>query len=116
MRLDGDGAELGHEGIGAGSAALDPLAKVAVTDLENDLVVGLLHQGAEQAALGLQAGGKVDVGLNAMGQMFILGGHGEGDAQSQFGGEDVVVKVDAVRGGGSLEAIGDTHGESSLLI
>ena len=82
---------------------------VAVADVEDDLVIGLLHQGAEQAALGLQAGG-VDVGLNAMRQVLILGGHGEGDAEPQFGGEGVVVQVDAVGGGGSLEAIGDTHG------
>ena len=41
---------------------------------------------------------------------------GKEHAEPQFGGEGVVVQVDAVGGGGSLEAIGDTHGEDSLLI
>ena len=73
-----------------------------------------LHQGPEQTALGLHVGGG-DVGRDAMRQAGILGGHGEGDVESQLGGEDVVVEVDLVEGGGSLEVIGDTHGRISLL-
>ena len=74
-------------------------------------MIGLLHQGAEQAALRLHAGGP-EMGLDAMGQVRILGGHGEGDVEPEIGREGVVVEVDLIDGGGNLEAIGETHGGS----
>ena len=111
---DGDGTERGDESVGPGAAKPEAPALVTVADLEDDLVIGLLHQGAEQAALDLQAGG-ADVGLDAMRQVRILGGHGEADVEPQVGGEGVIVEIDLLDGGGSLELIGDTHGRISLL-
>ena len=67
----GDGAEDGFEGERSGAAALDALAHLAVTLLQDELGVGLFDQSVKELSLDLQADVMNDR-LNLMGQVGVL--------------------------------------------
>jgi hypothetical protein len=68
---DDDFAEGGLEGEGSRPPALDPRAALAVAALEDELLVGLLDQGAGEPTLDLESG-LMDGGLDLVGEMLVL--------------------------------------------
>ena len=91
-------------GLDAGTAFAMPL-------LQDQFLVGLLHEHLEEPALGFQTG-LMNVGLDLVGEMLILLRHGQGYPQRQFERECLAVTVDGADGDGSLKAVGGTHGVS----
>lgn len=80
--MDGDLAEDGLEGIGSRAPALDPVSAFAVTTLEDQLLIGLLDEDAEEFALDFEAGW-VDSGLDLAGEMLIPMGNGPGQLERE---------------------------------
>jgi hypothetical protein len=72
--FDGDFAEDGLEGEGSRPSASDALAAVPPPLLEDELLVGLLDEGAEELALDLEPGA-MDAGRDPVGEMLVLIGH-----------------------------------------
>lgn len=81
--LDGDCAEGGLEGERSCPAALDAVATLAVPALQDQFVVGLLDEGAEEPALDLEAG-VMDARLDLVGEMLVLVGQGQAHLQLEF--------------------------------
>src|SRR4051794_32557677 len=109
--LHGDFAEGGLEGKGACAPALDAAAALAVAPLEDQFLVGLLDEGAEESALDFEAG-LMDEGLDLVGEMLVLVGHRQGHLQRQVERKCLSLAVDRAEGDGSLKVVGITHGES----
>ena len=100
--LDGDFAEGGLEGEGACPPPLDAGAAFAVPPLEDQFLVGLLDEGSEEPALDFEAG-VMDEGLDLVGEMLVLVGHGQGHLQRQLERERLALAVDGAEGDGSLK-------------
>ncbi len=107
--FDGDLAEDGLEGGGPCPSAWDPIAALAVPPLEDQLLVGLLDEGAEEPALDLEASVR-DERLDPVGEVLVLVGHGQGHPQAALQGECLTLTVDGTEGEGSLEVVDVTHG------
>ena len=74
-------------------------------------LVGLLDEGSEEPALDLKAG-LMDERLDLVGEVLVLGRHGQGHPQRQLQREGLIVPVDGAEVDGSLKAVGGTHGVS----
>src|SRR5262249_53575294 len=90
---------------------LDPLIPLAVTTGQDQLPIGLLDERPEELSLDLQTGG-MDVRLDRLRQMRVLGGHRQGDLQFQRGREILAHPIDRVESDGNLKSVGIAHGES----
>jgi hypothetical protein len=109
--LDGDLAKGRLEGEWPRPPALDTGAGFAAAVLQDQLLVGLLDEGSEEPALDLKAG-LMDERLDLVGQVLVLGRHGQGHPQRQLQREGPIVPVDGAEVDGSLKAVGGTHGVS----
>ena len=109
--LDGDLAEGRLEGERPRPPALDTGAGFAAAVLQDQLLVGLLDEGSEEPALDLKAG-LMDERLDLVGEVLVLGRHGQGHPQRQLQREGLIVPVDGAEVDGSLKAVGGTHGVS----
>ena len=83
----------------------------AAAVLQDQLLVGLLDEGSEEPALDLKAG-LMDERLDLVGEVLVLGRHGQGHPQRQLQREGLIVPVDGAEVDGSLKAVGSTHGVS----
>jgi hypothetical protein len=54
----------------------------------------------------------MDEGLDLVGEMFVLVGHGQGHLKRQFERKSLALAIDGTEGDGSLEVVGLAHGES----
>jgi hypothetical protein len=99
------------EGVRACPPPLDASAPLAVPLLKNQFFVGLLDQDLVQLTLDLETG-LMDVGLDLVGETFVLGRYGQGHLQQQIQRECLTVTVDGVERDGSLKAVGCAHGVS----
>jgi hypothetical protein len=79
--------------------------------LQDQFFVGLLDQDLEELSLDDQTG-LMDVGLDLVGEMFVLGRDGQSHLQQHVERECLTVTVDGVEGHGSLKAVGRAHGVS----
>src|SRR5208337_938090 len=79
--------------------------------LQDQLLVGLLDEGSEEPALDLKAG-LMDERLDLVGEVLVLGRHGQGHPQRQLQRQGLIVPVDGAEVDGSLKAVGGTHGVS----
>ena len=86
-------------------------AGFAAAVLQDQLLVGLLDEGSEEPALDLKAG-LMDERLDLVGEVLVLGRHGQGHPQRQLQREGLIVPVDGAEVDGSLKAVGGTHGVS----
>ena len=78
---------------------------------KDQFFVGLFDQDLEELALDFQTG-LMDVGLDLVGEMLVLGRHGQGHLQRHVERECLTVPVDGGDGDGSLKAVGRAHGVS----
>jgi hypothetical protein len=78
--FDGDLAEDGLEGEGPCAASLETGPTFAVPLLEDQIVIGLLDEDPEEPTLEFETG-LMDVGLDLVGEMLILGRNGQGHLQ-----------------------------------
>ena len=113
--LDGDLAEDRLEGEGSRPLPLDAGIGLAVPLLEDQLLVGLLDEDAEESALDLEAG-VMDEGLDLIGEMLVLERHGQGHLKREFNREGLIDPVDGAAGDGSLEAVSLARDESPSWI
>ena len=90
---------------------VDTGAGFAAAVLQDQLLVGLLDEGSEEPALDLKAG-LMDERLDLVGEVLVLGRHGQGHPQRQLQREGLIVPVDGAEVDGSLKAVGGTHGVS----
>src|SRR5208337_76759 len=67
--------------------------------------------GSEEPALDLKAG-LMDERLDLVGEVLVLGRHGQGHPQRQLQRQGLIVPVDGAEVDGSLKAVGGTHGVS----
>jgi hypothetical protein len=78
--FDFDLAEDGLEGEGSCALPLDAGPGFAVPLLEDQLVIGLLDEDLEEPPLEFEAG-LMDVGLDLVGEMLVLGRNGQGHVE-----------------------------------
>jgi hypothetical protein len=108
---DDDLAEDRLERLGSSPSPLNAGAVLALATLEDQFLVGLLDEGPEESALDFEARLR-DEGLDLVGEMLILIGHGPGHPERQFEGESPFGPVDGAASDGSLEVVGLAHDES----
>ena len=108
---NGDIAEDRLEGEGACSSTLDAGAAFAVTELQDQFLVGLLHEDLEEPALDFKTS-LMNGRFNLVGKMLVLVRHGQGHPQRQFERDCLTVTIDGAEGDGSLKAVSGTHGVS----
>ena len=90
---------------------LDAGTAFAMPLLQDQFLVGLLHEHLEEPALGFQTG-LMNVGLDLVGEMLILLRYGQAYLKRRFERECLAVTVDGADRDGSLKAVGGTHGVS----
>ena len=88
---------------------IDPHGFAAAV-LQDQLLVGLLDEGSEEPALDLKAG-LMDERLDLVGEVLVLGRHGQGHPQRQLQREGLIVPVDGAKVD-RMKAVGGTHGVS----
>ena len=109
--LDFDLAEEGLEGERSRPPPLDASAGFAMPLVEDQFLVGFLDEDPEEEPLEFEAG-VMDVGLDLVGKMLVLGRDGQGHLECQLDRERPITHVDGAASDGSLKSVGGAHGGS----
>jgi hypothetical protein len=84
---------------------------LAVPLLKDQFLIGLLHEDLEEAALEFETG-LMNERLDLVGEVLVLGRHGQRHPHGEFEGDVLVDQIDGAAPDGSLKSVGGAHGVS----